>query len=272
MDALIVIPILLLKGLLPVAYCAALAFYGRTFFSENEGEARGGARAGLMGVLGVHTALLIAIAVRSQRVPLWTTGEALLFLGWMLAILHLVSEWSADTRRLGFFTLAPASICALLSLFFLGHNLSLPPEYQSGWFIFHIVASLASYAAFSLAAVLAILYLIQHRNLKQKKFDLTFRKLPPLDKLDRLAAVWAFLGTLLMIASSVIGAWWVRRDALRGMSPSEAGIFIVLAIFLGAALARRGLGWRGKRHAQWLLTGFAALLLANLVLHGFFRF
>ena len=272
MDAAISFPILVLKGLLPVAYFAALVVYGRTFFSENEGRARGAVKTGLMAVLIVHTALLIAIALRFQRVPLWTLGEALLLLGWMLALLHLISEWSADTRRLGFFTLAPASICAVLSLFFLGHEIALPSAYMGAWFIFHIVAALASYAAFSLAAVLAALYLIQHRNLKQKHFDLTFRTLPPLDKLDRFAATWAFLGTLLMIASSVIGAWWVRRDSLKGMSPSEAGIFIVLAIFLSAALARRALGWRGKRHALWILTGFAALVISNLVLHGFFRF
>jgi ABC-type uncharacterized transport system permease subunit len=272
MDAIAAFPILVLKGLLPVAYLAALVAYGRAFFGENENGAGAGPKTGLMGVLLAHSALLIAIALRFQRIPLWTLGEALLFLGWMLAILHLISEWSAGTRRLGLFTLAPAAVCAVLSLFFLGHPLALPPAYLGAWFIFHIVASLASYAAFSLAAVLAALYLIQHRKLKQKHFDLTFRNLPPLDKLDRLAATWAFLGTLLMIASSVIGAWWVRRDSLRGMTPSEAGIFLVLAIFLGAALARRTLGWRGKRHAQWLLFGFAALVLANSVLHGFFRY
>jgi HemX protein len=264
--------ILVLKGLLPIAYFAALAFYGRTFFSEDEGGSRGAAKTGLIGVLLVHSALLIAVALRYQRVPLWTLGEALLLLGWMLALLHLLSEWSADTRRLGFFTLAPASFCAVLSLFFLTREIALPPAYLGAWFIFHIVASLASYAAFSLAAVLAALYLLQHRKLKQKHFDLTFRKLPPLDKLDRLAASWSFLGALLMIAASVIGAWWVRRDALRGMSASEAGIFLVLALFLTAAFARRTLGWRGRRHAQVLLLGFTALVVSNLWLHGFFRF
>jgi HemX protein len=272
MDATVTFTILVLKGLLPVAYFAALVVYGRTFFSENEGGVRGAVKTGLVGVLLVHTALLIAIALRFQRFPLWTLGEGLLLLGWMLAVVHLISEWSADTRRLGVFTLAPASICAVFSLFFLGHEIALPPAYMGAWFIFHIVASLASYAAFSLAAVLSTLYLIQHRNLKQKRFDLTFRTLPPLDKLDRLTATWAFLGTLLMVASSLIGAWWVRRDSLRGMSASEAGIFLVLAIFLSAALARRAFGWRGKRHALWILSGFAALIVANLLLHGFFRF
>lgn len=261
-----------LKALLPVAYLWAVIAYWRAFFSEEEGEARGGAKTALTAALSVHTALLVLLVLRYHRFPLGSLGEALLFLGWMLGLLHLLSEWSADTRRLGLFTLAPAAACALPGIFLLARDLGLAPAFQGAWFLFHIVASLASYAAFTLAAVLAGLYLTQHRNLKQKRFDLTFRKLPTLDKLDRLAAAWAFLGTLLMIASSVIGAWWVRRDSLRGMTVSEAGIFVVLALFLFVSLARKVFGWRGRRHAVWLLVGCAALAVANLLLHGFLRF
>lgn len=263
--------ILILKVLLPVAYLAALWAYGRAFFRAEANGSSAAARTALVAALGVHTALLVLLAVAYRRCPLWTQGEALLVLAWMLALLHLVSEWSADTRRLGAFTLVPAALCAIPSIFFLGHELSLSAAYRSSWFIFHIVASLASYAAYSLAAVLAALYLLQYGKLKRKDFDRTFRRLPPLDKLDKLAAAWAFLGTLLMIASSAIGAWWVRRDGLHGMSAQEAGIFVVLAIFLLAAVTRRTLGWRGRRHAIWVLAGFAALALSNLWLHGFFR-
>jgi ABC-type uncharacterized transport system permease subunit len=260
---------LLLKWLLPPAYLAALWAYGRAFLRE---ETPGSVtRAAWAVPLAVHTGLLVVLAVVFRRCPLWTQGEALLFLGWLLLLLHVLSEWSADTRRLGVFTVLPAAACATFSLFFLGRDLELSPDYRSSWFIFHIVASLASYAAYGLAAVLASLYLIQHRKLKAKHFDRTFRGLPPLDRLDKLAAVWAFLGTLLMIVSSVIGAWWVRRDALRGMTAQEAGIFAALAVFLAVAASRRALGWRGRRHAIGMLCGVAVLALANLLLHGFFR-
>jgi HemX protein len=266
--------LLILKFLLPVVYLAALWAYGRTFFragTDGLDHSGAAARTAMAGAMGVHTALLVLLAVAYRRCPLWTQGEALLFLAWMLAILHILSEWSADTRRLGVFTMVPAAIAAVVSVFFLGNELALPEAYRSSWFIFHIVASLASYAAFSLAAVLAALYLLQYGKLKRKDFDRTFRRLPPLDKLDKLAAAWAFLGTLLMIASSAIGAWWVRREDLHGMSAQEAGIFVVLAIFLVAAGSRRTLGWRGRRHAIWVLVGFTTLVLSNLWLHGFFR-
>ncbi len=259
---------LILKWLLPPAYLAALWAYGRAFFRE---EGPGSVtRAAWAAPLAVHTSLLALLAVQFGRCPLWTQGEALLFLGWMLLLLHLLSEWSADTRRLGVFTILPAALCAVAALPFLGLELALPEKYRSSWFIFHIVASLASYAAFGLAAVLASLYLTQHRKLKAKHFDRTFRRLPPLDRLDKLTAVWAFLGTLLMIASSVIGAWWVRREELSGMTAQEAGIFAALVIFLFASISRRTLGWRGRRHAIGVLLGVFVLALANLWLHGFF--
>ncbi|HEX2613038.1 MAG TPA: cytochrome c biogenesis protein CcsA [Fibrobacteria bacterium] len=263
---------LILKWLLPPAYLAALWAYGRAFFREQgNGDPVSVAKAAWAAPLAVHSGLLFALAATFRRCPLWTQGEALLFLGWMLLLLHVLSEWSADTRRLGVFTILPAALCATFSLFFLGRELELSPDYRSSWFIFHIVASLASYAAFGLAAVLASLYLTQHRKLKAKHFDRTFRRLPPLDRLDKLTAVWAFLGTLLMIASSAIGAWWVRRDSLHGMTVQEAGIFVALVIFLGVAASRRVLGWRGRRHAIGVLWGVAALAFANLWLHGFFR-
>ncbi len=258
-----------LKVLLPLAYAACLWFYARLFFGADEKKRGRWTKVSLIAALLVHSGLLIALAAQYHRCPLWTEGEALLFLAWMLGVIHLLSEWSADTRRLGFFTLGPAALCAVAALSFLGRELVVAPEYHSSWFIFHIVASLAAYAACSLAAVLAALYLILHRKLKQKTFDLAFRKLPPLDKLDKLSAVWAFLGAALMLASAAIGAFWVRRDSLRGMSPREIGIFAVLAVFLFAAGARRTLGWRGRRHAQAVLTGFGLLLLINLLgLHG----
>ena len=262
--------IVLIRWLLPLAYLSCLWFYGQLFFSADESKQNRWAKLNLAVALILHTCLIFALAARYQRCPLWTQGEALLFLAWMLAIVHVVSEWSASTRRLGLFTLGPAAVCAIAALSFLGRDLMLDPEYRSSWFIFHIVASLTAYAAFSMAAVLAALYLTLYRKLKYKNFDLTFRKLPPLDKLDKLSATWSFLGTLLMLSSSVIGAWWVRRDSLKGMSPREIGIFLVLALFLFAAVSRRVLGWRGRQHAIWVLIGFGALVLANLAgLHGF---
>lgn len=262
--------LLVLKFLVPMAYASAAAIYGRLFFSEDEARFAGKAKATLAAALWLHTAYLALLGLHLHRFPLGNFGEGLFFIAWILGLIHAMSETLADTRRLGLFTLLPAALCAVAGAFLQSDEFAFPPALRSPLLVFHVAASLASYACFSMAAILAGLYILLHRKLKHKDFDLTFRKLPPLDKLDRLSANWSFLGSGTMVASSVIGVWWVRKDGLAGMTAKELAIYLVLAVFLAAGLSRPAFGLRGRPHALLILAGFAVLVLVNLVgTHGF---
>lgn len=259
-----------LKILVPFAYLVTTATYASLFFSPEEARYAGKAKSGLAVSLILHTILLIALGIHLNRCPLGTVGEGLLFLAWILGAIHFLSEWLADSRRLGLFTLLPTTVCVLAAVFLLRPDYALPPQLRSSLLVFHIVASLASYACFSMAAILASMYLVLHGKLKHKNFDITFRKLPSLEKLDKLSANWSFLGSATMVASSIIGFVWVRKDGLTGMTLKELTIYLVLAVFLGAGASRRLFGLRGRRHAIVILAGFLVLLLTNLLgTHGF---
>lgn len=260
----------LLKVLVPLSYLATTTVYGKLFFSSDESRYAGKAKLGLILSLILHTVFLVALGASLGRCPLGTIGEGLLFMAWILGAIHFLSEALADSRRLGLFTLLPTTLCVLAAVFLLKPDYALPPQLHSSLLVFHIVASLASYACFSMASILASLYLVLHRRLKSKNFDVAFRKLPPLDKLDKLSANWSFLGSATMMMSSVIGIWWVRKDGLAGMTLRELAIYLVLAVFLGAGLARRLFGMRGRVHAIFVLVGFLVLILTNLIgAHGF---
>jgi HemX protein len=266
MEAIIV----LFKIVVPLAYLATTVVYGQLFFSSDESRFASKTKVGLGLALIFHTLFLITLGASLKRCPLGTIGEGLLFMAWILAVIHFLSEWLADTRRLGLFTLLPTTFCVLVAVFLLKPDWALPPQLRSSLLVFHILASLASYACFSMASILASLYLLLHRRLKSKNFDIAFRKLPPLDKLDKLSANWSVLGSSTMVVSSIIGIWWVRKDGLAGMSIKEMGIYFVLLIFLGAGVSRRIFGMRGRPHALLVLAGFAVLLLTNFVGgHGF---
>ncbi len=260
----------ILKFVVPAGYAYTAYLYGRLFFSEDENRFQPMARVALGVTLILHTLFLSVIAVHFGRSPMGTTGEGLLFVAWILAGIHFLSERLADSSRLGMFTLLPTTLSALLAAFLLRHDLALPEEFRTSFFVFHIVASLSSYACFSMAAILASLYLILHRKLKIKRFDLTFRKLPPLDKLDKLSATWSMLGSITMVLSAIIGWWWVRHASLDGMGLTDLSIYLVLLVFLGAGISRRLFAFRGRRHAKVVLVGFAVLLIINLFgTHGF---
>ncbi|HKP94292.1 MAG TPA: cytochrome c biogenesis protein CcsA [Fibrobacteria bacterium] len=266
-------PVLIaLKFLVPLAYLATTAIYARLFFSPEEIRFAKKASLGLSVSLALHTLLLLALGAHLHRCPLGTIGEGLLFMAWILGVIHLISERLADTRRLGLFTLLPTAFCVAAGVFLVRPDFALPPELHGSFLVFHIVASLASYACFCMAAILSSLYLVLHGKLKHKNFDITFRKLPPLDKLDKLSANWSFLGGATMVLSSIIGWIWVRKDGLAGMSWRETTIYLVLAVYLCAGASRRPFGLRGKRFAVVVLAGFLVLVLSNLVgTHGFHR-
>lgn len=260
----------ILKILVPLSCLATTAIYGKLFFSADESRYNGKAQLGLILSLILQSLLLLALGVSLRRCPLGTVGEGLLFMAWLLGVIHFISEWVADTRRLGLFTLLPTTICVVAGVFLLRPAYTLPPQLHSSLLVFHILASLASYACFSLAAILAGLYLLLHHRLKSKNFDVTFRKLPPLDKLDKLSATWSVLGSATMVTSSIIGIWWVRKGGLAGMTLRELAIYLILIVFLGTGLSRRLFGMRGRLHAILVLVGFAILLLTNLIgAHGF---
>jgi ABC-type uncharacterized transport system permease subunit len=260
----------LLKVLVPIAYLATLAAYAGLFFSVDEARYSGKAKAGLVLSLLLNTALLLVLGYHFNRCPLGTYGEGLLFIAWILGVIHFLSEWLADTRRLGFFTLLPIALCAVAASFLLKPDYAFPPEFRGSLLVFHVIASLAAYACFVMAAILAVMYVTLDRKLKHKSFDITFRKLPPLEKLDKLSANWSFLGSATMVVSSVIGIVWVRKTGLAGMTYRELGIYLVLAVFVGAAASRKLFGMRGRRHAFTILIGFVILLLTNFLgTHGF---
>ena len=269
MDALLIS----LKILVPLAYLVTTIIYARLFFTTEESRFAGKAQTGLAVSLALHIAFLIVLGMQLRRCPLGTVGEGLLFLAWIVGTIQFLSEWLADTRRLGLFTVLPTALCVVVGVFFLRPDYALPENLRSSsLLVFHIVASLASYACFAMASILASLYLVLHGKLKHKNFDITFRKLPPLEKLDKLSANWSFLGSANMVVASAIGIWWVRKTNMAGMGLNELAIYLVLAVFLGAGVSRRLFGLRGKRHAIVLIAGFCVLLLINLIgTHGFSR-
>jgi HemX protein len=75
----------------------------------------------------------------------------------------------------------------------------------------HILLATLGVAVFALAAVLALLYLFEDRQLKRKKFERMMGVGTPLDTLDRLALRCVSIGFPLFTIAIVTGAMWIAR-------------------------------------------------------------
>ena len=131
----------------------------------------------------------------------------------------------------------------------------------------HITLATVGVAIFALASALSVIYLVEDRTLKKKRFDtLSFRdKGAPLEALDQNVHRLVWLGFPVFTAALVLGLIWGTRRGAGFDRPEYPLAFITWAAFAALLITRTAYGWRGRRSARLTLVGFGAALLVLLV-------
>ena len=201
-------------------------------------------------VAGIHFPMSVATM-------LMATGYALFHKKWRLEVL-------------GAFV-APLALTAHLALRFTGSGpLDPTPRFRSAMLPVHVTMNLLGIALFSLAFAAAALFLVQERLLKQKRTMGLFKRLPPLDALDRAEHRFLLAGFPLLTLGIITGTLFVRRvDAVTAADIARTGFGYATWILAAAVLfLRASAGWRGRRAAYGTIAGFGFALLV-LALYTF---
>jgi ABC-type transport system involved in cytochrome c biogenesis permease subunit len=257
-------------------YAAAAAAYFAHFAWRDPRTGRL-ATAFLAGGVLAHTFLIGMQTVEVGHAPLVGTTAAISAFVWLLGLAYLYVELTTDERAMGVFV-SPLLV-ALDVIPVLDPQISPRPEIlRSPLFTVHVVSMLFAYASFGLASVLGITYVLLFKEIKAKHLGYFYARLPSLEVLDvmngRVVAVgWIFL----TLGIAVGGLWIARLDAVTHprideMSVADPKILIALAswvLYSFAVLARRAIGWSGRR-AAWLSTIGFAIVLLNFVPVGYF--
>jgi len=131
----------------------------------------------------------------------------------------------------------------------------------------HISLATLGVGVFALASALSVIYLVEERALKRKRFDtVAFRdRGAPLEALDRLSHRLIWVGFPIFTVALVLGAIWVSKLG-ESLDRPEYPLAAVTWMFYAALLvARQAYGWRGRRAARLTLAGFAAALLVLMI-------
>jgi ABC-type transport system involved in cytochrome c biogenesis permease subunit len=211
------------------------------------------------------------LTVQAGYVPLAGQGAAVSAFLWLLALTYLYVELTTGERAMGLFI---APLVALLYIVPLTSP-GLPPRprvLESPLFAAHVATVLCAYAAFALASVVSITYLLLFRELKRKQPGVFFARLPSLRALDQMNLRAVGVGLVFLTVGVGVGIVWAGRartalpadPRVLSMSVADPKILIALvswAVYAFQLYARRGLGWGGHRTA-WLSTiGFATILI-----------
>jgi ABC-type transport system involved in cytochrome c biogenesis permease subunit len=125
----------------------------------------------------------------------------------------------------------------------------------------HIGAVSLGIALFTIAFGVAVMYLLQEREVKGKRFGALFSRLPSLESLDRLTQRLVRAGFVVFTVGIVLGSI-VAQKAWGSFWTWDAQLIFALAVWVlyGAMVQLRHNGVHGRRYALLTLAGFALVL------------
>lgn len=194
--------------------------------------------------------------------PITNMHESLSFFGLVIIGVFLLFERKYRVAILGSFAVPIALFMVLVSNLFPSVIRELNPALKSAWLWSHTILAFISYAAFTIAFCVAVMYLIQRYFLKKKKFGPLFQKLPSLDVLDDINYRSLTIGFPLLTIAIMTGAIWAEKawGTYWSWDPKETWSLITWFIFAALLHGRLTTGWRGKRAALLTILGFAIML------------
>ncbi|MEM9493561.1 MAG: cytochrome c biogenesis protein CcsA, partial [Myxococcota bacterium] len=238
-------------------YAAAAVTYGAVFASSRQSVARA-ARWLLFAGFLAHAVEIGWRGVESVH-PGTSVREALGFLSWLMVGGYLLAGLKYPLQLLGAFV-TPTGLIVLAVARLSPSGEALPGLGTLGRI--HIALATLGVAIFALATALAIVYLLEERNLKRKQFDgILFRRGVALDSLDRLAHRLILIGFPIFTLSIMLGVIWVSQRGSGFDRPEYPLALITWLSFAGLIVARTTHGWRGRRTALLTVIGFVAALL-----------
>ena len=259
-------------------YAAAGVAYAIHFARRDSTVGRAATTLLLFGAL-VHTFVIGMQTMEVRHLPFANFSRAVSSFVWLLTLSYLYLELTTDERSMGVFILPVIVGLQLIPVMYPGVERA-DPVLDSPWFWVHVSSLLFAYASFALAGVLGVTYMLQFKEIKKKHLGYFYTRLPSLQILDVMNSRAVTVGWIFLTFGVIVGAVWTAQARgiapndpnLQAMSLDDPKIFVALltwAVYSFAVVARRTLGWTGRR-AAWLSSlGFAFAMLNFLAINYF---
>ena len=252
----------LLSYLLPILYLAVLFVYYRIYF-KNERKYEDKTKIILLALLIVHGIEIILRQLFLKAMPLSSAFDALSFLGFSILLVYYIIENAFENRASGFFILLVAFFPVLVSAFQHDWQAEHNPLLSNPTFTIHASLNIIGYTALAISAIYALLYLIQYRNIKKKRFNKIFDQLPPLAYLENMSKRSVLIGIVLMGIGILLGHLQTQK-AFGQFFYSDPKVIITDLIWMAyfvVYLAAKFRNWSARIMAYLSIAGFIVLMV-----------
>jgi HemX protein len=218
----------------------------------------------------VHVASIGLACKEFGGLEWFTLRGGFVLMAWLIAVAYLVVQRWYHLPSVGAFVTPMVLLVLAPTLFNEGGTPGVTPVVTPrGPLTFHIITALLGVALFGFASMVALMYLLQEREVKGKRFGALFSRLPPLQSLDTLTQRLVRLGfvvfTVALLGGSLMahkvwkGAWWSDPQQLRS---------VVIWLLYGAMVQLRHSGWHGRRYARLTMVGFVLVIVSMVTLRA----
>ncbi|WP_423198437.1 c-type cytochrome biogenesis protein CcsB [Cupriavidus sp. H19C3] len=206
------------------------------------------------------------------HIPISNLYEVFVLFTLITSLFYLYYERRYATRPLGpFVMLVVSAAVGFLLWYTVSRNAQeiqpLVPALQSWWMKIHVPANFIGYGTFSLAAMVAVAYLLKQRGILAER-------LPSLELLDDVMYKAIAVGFAFFTIATILGALWAAEawGGYWSWDPKETWALIVWLNYAAWLHMRLMKGLRGTMAAWWALVGLLvttfAFLGVNMFLSG----
>lgn len=225
----------------------------------------------ILAALVVHGCGLVAYTVTYGEPPLVGLSPSLCTLAFVIALFNFATNAPGESRPV-------ALVLVPLSGILLGVSLALgiapagtSLAFSGLWFSLHVVLAFIGYAGLAVAFAAGLIYLLQFRELKDKRLGRVFRYFPSLPVLDRLGHRGLTIGFPSLSLALLLGwAWTVRfRGTFESDNPQVIwGVLTWIAFAVVFAFRLRPGSGSERKAALASVLAFLFVVAAYLILRA----
>jgi ABC-type uncharacterized transport system permease subunit len=140
--------------------------------------------------------------------------------------------------------------------------------------LIHFISSVLALSSLTISFIAAILYLIQHSQLKNKTFGFWTRRLPPLGTLDEVGFLATLFGFLSLTVAILTGGFRIHDGQLAffAMGSREWIIFAAWMVYALYFRIRYSVGFLGSKLAWVAVWCYLVQIFALFIMIGLHRF
>ncbi|KMY54930.1 cytochrome C assembly protein [Bacillus sp. FJAT-27231] len=264
-----------LHELMVILYALSIMLYFIDFLNQNR-KANKIAFWILSIVWALQTIFLFLYMFKTGRFPVLTLFEGLYFYAWILITLSLVINRLLRmdftvffTNMIGFAIMAIHAFAPVQM-----KSQAMAEQLVSELLLIHITMAILSYAAFSLSFIFSLLYLLQYRLLKMKKWSQRLWRLGDLDKLTKFSYVSNAIGVPMLLLSLILGVIWkfIKLPDVSWYDVKIITSFILLIIYGIYLYLKVRKGLYGKSLALLNAAAFLIILINFFLVSRFSSF